>query len=262
MEHGTGRLERTLDLTGGPATALALNGRRALTGHAEGGIELWDLDRGDRVARFKRNEADIWSVAFAGDSGRFVAASQDWGVAVWDARTSEAPVSMIEGHGNAVQAVAYSQHGPFIATGSADRTVKLWRAGSLNLVRTYKGHKEHVTALAFSPDGRYLASAALDGSIRVWHTQSSSLYRVSSGHKGRVSGLAFAPSGDLIASVGEDGGLRLWEFRQGRSIRTLGEQGTPANAVAFSPDGKRIAVAGTEGSVQLLDATPPPVRQR
>ena len=254
----TGSLTRSLDLGDGPAIALAVSGRRALTGHSDGAIELWDIDSGSRLGRFKRNEASIWSLAFAGDQGRFVATSHDWAVTLWNAAAAEAPAAVIEGHGNSVQAVAYSGQGPYIATGSADKTVKLWRAGDLSLVRTYRGNKEYVTAVAFSPDGRYLASAALDGSIRVWHTSSNQLYRVSTGHKGRVAGLAFAPSGDTIASTGEDGSVRLWQIKGTRSIRTLSEQGSPSRALAFAPDGRRLAVASSDGEVRFWDATPPP----
>ena len=254
---GSGSLVRSLDLGDGPATSLALSGRRALTGHADGAIELWDLDSGGRLGRYKRNEASIWSLAFTGEPNRFVASSHDWTVAVWDTAAAEAPTAVIEGHGNAVQAVAYSAHGPYIATGSADKTVKLWRAGNNSLVRTYRGHKEYVTALGFSPDGRYLASAALDGSIRIWNTSSSTLYRVSTGHKGRVASLAFAPSGDTIASTGDDGSVRLWQFKGTRSVRALAPEGAPARALAFSPDGRRLAVASAEGTVKLWDASAP-----
>ena len=253
----SGGLVRTLELDNGPALSLALFGRRAVTGHADGTIALWELDRADKVASFKRNGAQIWSVAFAGEPTRVVASSHDWSVALWDARTTNAPVHVFEGHDNAVQAVAFSSRGPYVASGSADRTIKLWSLASQSIVRTYRGHKDFVTALAFAGDGRVLASASLDGGIRVWSAASGRLIRSLSGHKQRVGGLAFAPSGDHLASAGDDGTVKLWELRSGRLLRTFSAGGSPAKALAFAPDGKRLAAAGEDGIIRLFEATVP-----
>jgi len=245
----TGALTRMLELDDGPATSLAVLGRRALTGHIDGSIAMWDIDRGDKLGRYRRNQANIWSVAFAGDPTHFLASGHDWTIALWDARTMSEPLHVFEAHESSVQAVAFTERGPYIASGSADRTVKLWSPVSLAPIRTYRGHRDFVTALAFSPDGKLLASADLDGSIRLWSTSSSRLYRVLPGHNGRITGLAFSPGGDVLASAGEDGTVRLWDYRRSRPTRTY--VGPAAKSLAFSPDGRRLAVASAEGSVQL-----------
>lgn len=257
----SGGLTRTIELDEGPAAAIALKGRRLLTGHANGQLVLWDLDRADKISTFRRNEASIWSVAFTGEPDRFAASEHDWKVALWDARLKDGPVHIFEGHESAAQTLAYSAQRSLLASGSADKTVKLWNLDTLDLVRTYRGHKDYVTAVAFMPNGRILAAAGLDGSIRLWSTASSRLYRTLMGHKGRVGSLAFSPTGDMLASAGDDGKVRLWDLKRGRTARTLFGHGGGVNAVAFSPDGKRIATAGDDGIVRLwtvkLEATNP-----
>jgi serine/threonine protein kinase len=245
----TGAIVRTLELDDGPATSLAVLARRAITGHGDGSIAMWDLDRGDKLGSYRRNEANIWSVAFAGDPSQFLASSHDWAITLWDARTKSEPLHVFEAHENAVQAVAFTQYGPYIASGSADRTVKLWSPVSPAPIRTYRGHRDFVTALAFSPDGKLLASAGLDGSIRLWSTASSRLYRILSGHDGRITSIAFSPGGEVLASAGEDGTVRLWDFRRSRPVRT--HAGAAVKSLAFSPDGRRLAVASAEGNVRL-----------
>jgi serine/threonine protein kinase len=250
----SGNLVRTIELDDGPATALALSGKHALTGHASGQIVLWDLERAEKIASFKRNEAEVWSLVFAGRPDRFAAASHDWKVALWDTANTSAPVQVIDAHDSAAQAVAFSsaQRAPLLASAGADKLVKLWNLDTFDRVRTYRGHKDFVTALAFSPNGKWLASAGLDGSIRIWATGSSRLMRRLYGHRGRVGGLAFSPAGDTLVSAGSDGQVRIWDVNRARTLRTIvGHAGAVVNAATFSPDGERVASAGNDGVVRI-----------
>jgi WD40 repeat protein len=250
-----GSAVRTVALGTSPATSLAVSGRRAATGHEDGSVVLVDLDRGEKLSTFRRNEAPVWSVAFAGGPTRVAAASHDWTVALWDQRSATTPALVLEGHDSSAQAVAFSGAGPYLASGGADRTVKLWSPDETSPIRTYRGHRDFVTAVGFAPDGRQLASGSLDGGIRVWSTASSRLLRTLPGHKSRVGGLAYSPSGELLASAGEDGAVKIWDVRRGRALRTFAAGGPPARALAFAPDGRRIAAATIDGAVRLWDAT-------
>jgi WD40 repeat protein len=226
-----------------------------VTGHSDGTVAMWDIDSGAKVGTFKRNEAAIWSVAFAGNSGQVLAASHDWSVTLWDAKTPLIPARVYEGHESAAQAVAYTAaEGPFFASGSADKTVKLWNPGTEALVRTYKGHKDFVTALSFSNDGRTLASGSLDGGVRLWSTTANRLVRQLSVHKVKVTGLSFSPTAEHLASGDEDGLVRIWDYKKGRSVRTLSVTGPAVSALIYAPDGRRLAVASADGSIKLWDA--------
>lgn len=253
----SGVLVRTIELDDGPAVSLALSGSRAVTGHATGEVVVWDYEKAEKIARFKRNDAEVWSVTFAGSVDRIAASSHDWKVTLWDVSNPGTPQHVIDAHDNAAQAVAFfaAPTGPLLATGGADRSVKLWDLNSMDQVRRYRGHRDFVTALAFSPNGRMLASAGLDGSIRLWLTTSRGLYRTMNGHKGRVTSLAFAPGGDQLVSAGDDGLIRIWDVRRGRTSRTLTGSGGGVSAVQYSPDGQHIASAGVDGIIRFW--TPP-----
>lgn len=247
----SGSLQKTVSLDNRLVSSLALSGRRVATGHGDGTIALYDIDKGERIAAFKRNDAEVWSIAFLGSGDRFAAASHDYQTAVWDARAAGAPQFKLEGHTSAAQAVAYSVHGPWIATGGADRTVRLYEADTHDHIRTYKGPKDFVTALAFSPDGKMLAVASLDGEIRMYSTTSSRQRFNLHGHKGKVGSLAFSPNGDYLASAGEDGVVRVWHARKGRTYRSLTGHSGGASAVAFSADSSRLATAGSDGAIRI-----------
>jgi hypothetical protein len=55
-----------------------------------------------------------------------------------------------------------------LATGSLDRTIRLWEVASGRERQKLLGHEAHVWALSFSPNGRLLASAGWEGIGLVW----------------------------------------------------------------------------------------------
>jgi WD40 repeat protein len=216
---------------------------------------MWDWQRAEKIATYKRNDAEIWSVTFMGSPQRFAVAGHDWKIAVWDAATTSGPFGVLDAHDSAVQALSFgmSDSKPVLASGSADKTLKIWDLETLDRVRTYRGHRDYVTAVAIAGGGREVASASLDGSVHVWSSRSNRLTRSLSAHQGRANALAFAPSGDTLASAGADGKVRVWEFKRRRTTKTLPSHDGSVMAVAFSPDGQFIASGGDDGLVRIWE---------
>jgi WD40 repeat protein len=76
---------------------------------------------------------------------------------------SEAPVIIFDLTGEnvtTVNSVVFSANGQTLASGSQDKTIKLWHPATGKLLRTLTGHIAGVWSVAFSPDGQILASAA------------------------------------------------------------------------------------------------------
>jgi hypothetical protein len=74
----------------------------------------------------------------------------------------------LEGHGDRVTSVAFSADGGRLASGSYDKTVKVWDAATGACVQTLEGHGDRVTSVAFSADGGRLASGSYDKTVKVW----------------------------------------------------------------------------------------------
>jgi WD40 repeat protein len=232
-----------------------------VTGHANGAVALYDLDSQRRLHRFKRNDARIWAVTFVGSEDRVAAASHDWSLAIWETASESAPAAVLEGHENAVQAVAADPSGQWLASGGADRAVRIWNVESRDTRRFYRNNSDFISSLAFSPDGTNLVSGSLDGTIKVLSLNTYRAQRTLSGHNKRITSLALSNFDDLLASASEDGIVRVRSLKRSRQLLALPGIGSGAKTVAFTNDGRTLLTGGQDGVVRLWALPDPRIAQ-
>lgn len=252
----------TISLEDGPAVSLAVRNNRVATGHANGAIDIYDLDSKRRLYRFKRNDATIWAVDFINSEDRIAAASHDWTVTLWETAFQNAPVAVLEGHDNAVQALAVDPSGRWIASGGADRVVRIWSVETKDTRRLYRNNSDFISALAFSPDGALLATGSLDGTVKLLSMNSYRMQRVLGGHNARITSLAFSGADDLVASASDDGVVRVRSLKRLRTFLPLKGLGSGAKTVAFSNDGRTLLTGGQDGVIRLWSLPEAQVAQR
>jgi WD40 repeat protein len=137
------------------------------------------------------------------------------------------------GHSNYVNSVVFHPTLPFLATGSMDKTAKLWRFsadGSMpNCVATLEGeehgHSRSVTSVAFHPELPLLATGSRDRTAKLWSfdpdgseednmsaTCVATLGRENHEHSNCVTSVAFHPTLPLLATGSLDQTAKLWRF--------------------------------------------------
>jgi DNA-binding beta-propeller fold protein YncE len=169
-------------------------------------------------------------------------------------------------HTGYINTLAYSPDGKVIASGSGDKTVRLWDAATGKELKTLSGHTEEVRALAYSPDGKVIASSSGDilnsgnNTVRLWEAATGKELKTLSGHTGDVYALAYSPDGKVIASSSGDifrsvdNTVRLWEAATGKELKMLSGHTEEVRALAYSPDGKVIASGSRDNTVRLWEA--------
>lgn len=75
--------------------------------------------------------------------------------------------------------MAVSPNDKLLATGSQDRTAKLWALPQCQLLGVFSGHRRGLWNVQFSPMDQVLATASADGTIKLWALQDFSCLKVS-----------------------------------------------------------------------------------
>jgi WD40 repeat protein len=161
------------------------------------------------------------------------------------------------GHEAEIDAIAISPDKKVLASGSHDKTIKLWNLQTGKLICTFGSlltwgaHKETVSCLAFSPDGQTLISGSYDGTIKFWNLQTRDKPRTFKAGLG-VKAIAIGRDGQLLASTNWDGKVRLWQIDSGELLHTLEGHSYSVTCFTFSPDGRTLASAGSYDKTILV----------
>ena len=154
----------------------------------------------------------------------------------------------------AMNSIAFSPDGSFLASGSDDKTVVLWTAEKGHPLRKLEGFPDWVASVAFSSKGHFLAAGSFQ-TIRVWDTTTWEELPVIKGQSSYIWNLAFSPAGDnLLASASVGNTIILWDVATGQQLRTLLGPTYWMRSAAYSPDGRMIASGSGDGNVLLWDA--------
>ncbi|EGP86228.1 unnamed protein product [Zymoseptoria tritici ST99CH_1A5] len=125
----------------------------------------------------------------------------------------------ISGHGESILTAAFSPAtSSKLATGSGDKTARIWDCETGTPQHTLKGHTGWVLAVAWSPDAALLATGSMDSTVRLWDpTTGSPLGGPLKGHTKWITSLSWEPyhmrelARPRFASASKDFTIRIWD---------------------------------------------------
>ncbi|CAG9938181.1 unnamed protein product [Clonostachys rosea f. rosea IK726] len=182
-------------------------------------------------------------------------------------RPNYKPKLVLHGHTKPVSQVRISPNGSFIASASADGTIRIWDAATGSHMDTLVGHMAGVSCIAWSPDSNTIASGSDDKAIRLWDRvtgRPKTTARKSAagnemaplrGHHNYIHCLAFSPKGNILASGSYDEAVFLWDVRAGRLMRSLPAHSDPVSGIDFCPDGTLVVSCSTDGLIRVWDTS-------
>ncbi|KAJ3126448.1 POC1 centriolar protein A [Nowakowskiella sp. JEL0407] len=162
-------------------------------------------------------------------------------------------ISTCIGHIDSIKSVAISNDGHLIASGSKDKTVRIWNASTGKEIRALVGHGDSVNAVVFSNDGTLVVSGSGDKSVKIWNAIIGINVKTLRGHEDAVNGIAISDDGKLVVSCSDDESVRIWNATTGQQIAILSGHDDGVNSVAISHDGKLIVSGSYDATVKIWD---------
>ncbi len=213
---GEGRITDSLVIQGGQVNALCwLPDGRLLAGGLDGCLTLWEVAHHRAVARQQLFHFPIQQIAPAPDGKRVAVCSLESRVKVVAVAGLET-TRILKGHKDTVYGVAWSPDGRYLATGSNDRTARLWdlRKGGGDLQeggasRVLWQRDEPIYAVAFAPDGATVAIAPRGTAIELLTVPGGEPVAELTGHTADICALCF-PRPHRLVSSSRDATARIW----------------------------------------------------
>jgi WD40 repeat protein len=191
------------------------NGKQALLGNWDGGVELWDTAQSAQAG-------PIYS---------------------WSAGNKP------------VCATAFNADRRFYLTGVMDGMLSFWNTDGSGKKWSYLAHLRPISGILHAYSHQCWVTSSWDCTLSVWADEPPRQKLCLRKHKDIVAGTSLMLDGSRILSWSHDGNLRVWELPDGRDLACWkGNAGVPIHLAALSPDGRWIVSAGRDGSLSMWDA--------
>ena len=220
-----------------------------------------------KICTLQEHYPAVTSVAFSPLGHLLASAIEDGTIKLWDVKTGKVQRTLkiktgilgffqkepTQGH----HSIAFSPDGYTLASGSADKTIKMWNVNNGKVLRTLTGHKLSVQSIAFSPDGYTLASGSKDKTIRLWDVSTGKIRRILQCDRSVLS-IGFSLDGRTLAAgcvCFDYINIILWNVSTGKMHKALSHANNTVISVALSYDGRILASGSKDKTIMLWEVS-------
>ena len=214
--------------------------------------------KGGEVKEFGPHESTVAALDFSKDGSR-IGCAHYGGVTVWSIGPTAQPVTLpprkFAWRGSHV-ALKWSTDGKFIATGTQENDIHVWRMAQATDMRM-QGYPAKVKSLSWTADARFLYTSA-QPVFTAWPfagkgPEGKPPLQFGEEGAGLISVVAAHPAAEFVAGGYDSGELQLGDIKTRRSVVLKMADGSAITCLAWSPDGYKLAVGNDAGTLLVLD---------
>jgi WD40 repeat protein len=217
-------------------------------------VRVWDASTAKTIRTLRGQislgqDGEIYALALSPDGkwlatgGLFTGTSEEkMAIRLYDFDSGEL-ITLLTGHKNTIQSLAFSPNSEFMISGSSDQTAILWDIETKEKQYILNGHIGNISAVAFTSDSKRVITAGYDKTMRFWQVDTGELLKILKGHKEKITAVVI--SSKYIASASLDKTIRLWSAKNGRFIKTFAKLDDGVSSLAFSKKGNYLVSGGT-----------------
>lgn len=269
FDGSTGAPQGVLEGHTGPVLALAFGpGHSLVSTSADQSTRVWDLNPSWSLAAVLGPKADapqdLSQSVFASrvlcldfnPDGTILATgggdpSRSGELMLWDVANRTLARNLESAHSDTVFGVEFSHDGQFVASGAADKFVKVHEVASGKLVKSFEGHTNHVLDVTWRHGDKQLASAGADNAIKIWNFETGEQQRTIGGYNKQVTAIQFMGRSPNMVSCGGDKTVRFHQADNGNNFRNFGGSTDFMFTASASEDEKIVIAAGQDGTLRI-----------
>lgn len=230
-----------------------------LAGHRNGAIAAGIgksafVVKDGEVREFGPHSSTVADLDFSKDGSR-IACAHYGGVTVWSIGQVTLPPRRFAWAGSHV-ALRWSTDGKFIATGTQENDIHVWRVAQATDMRM-QGYPAKVKSLSWTADARFLYTSA-QPVFTAWPfsgkgPEGKPPLQFGDEGAGLIAVVAAHPAAEFVAGGYDSGELQLGDIKTKRSVVLKMADGSAITCLAWSPDGFRLAAGNENGDLLVID---------
>lgn len=204
-------------------------------------IKVWEVATGYCVRTFTGHRDWIRMVRVNKDGTLIASCSKDHTILVWNFSSgdhiigSSEPKTVLKDHDHTVECISWAPEsafpsvceaagsdnkcnsgrstGPFLVSGSRDKTIKVWDVNAGVCLFTLIGHDNWVRGIVWHPGGKFILSSSDDKTVRVWDIVNKRCAKTLEAHSHFCTTIDFHPSKPFVVTGSVDTKIKVWECR-------------------------------------------------
>jgi WD40 repeat protein len=212
------------------------------------------VDKAGDVNEFGPHQSTVAAIDFSKDGSRIAAAHYD-GITVWSIGAVTLPPKRLAWRGSHV-ALKWSTDGKFIATGTQENDIHVWRVAQSTDMRM-QGYPAKVKSLSWSADARWLYTSS-QPVFTAWPfagkgPEGKPPLQFGDEGAGLITVVAAHPTAEYVAGGYDSGELQVGDIKSKRSAVLKMSDSSAITCLAWSPDGTQVAAGNDNGDMLVVD---------